>query len=138
MTSRILIPLVTFLSLLLAGCGGISMGNLNPFGGGPEELSRVPLNATAYQCDAGKRLYVRYMDGGAYAWVILPEREFRLDRAGPASGTRYGTGSAILDRNGDEVTLSDGPAVSYLGCKVAAAAPAKVSQETKEKGDKKK
>lgn len=133
MTKRLLIPVLSSASLLLAGCGGMSMDSLWPFGGGPEELSRTPANATAYQCDGGKRIYVRYMDNGAYAWVILPEREFRLDKASSAAGTRYGNGKATLEVAGEVVTLSDGPSVSYTGCKVPV--PAKDSQD---KGDKKK
>ena len=116
-------------SALLAGCDSMpsmpSMPSL--FGGQTVERSRVPPNSTAYQCAGGKRLYVRYLDNGAAAWVILPEREFRLDKVAGDGGTRYGTGKAVLAVNGDEVTLSDGPTVSYGACRIPAppAEPAK-------------
>ena len=105
--------------LLLAGCGSV---NLWPFGSeGMAERSRTPVNATEFQCDGGKRFYVRYLDGGAGAWVILPEREFRLDRAEAAAGTRYANATSSLEVNGNEAILRDGPATVYRECRSGAA-----------------
>lgn len=129
MTIQIAVPVLSALTLLLSGCGSMSMGGLWPFDSGPEERSRAPANAVAYLCDGGKRLYVRYLDNGAHAWVILPEREFRLDKSPSSSGTRYGTGRASLEVNGNEVTLSDGPSVSYTACKVPEPAKAGAVKE---------
>ena len=104
-------------TFLIAGCGSV---NLWPFGSdGARERSRRPANATEYQCEGGKHFYVRYPDAGASAWVIFPEREFRLDKVAAASGTRYSNGSAMLEVNGNEATLNDGPAISFTGCKSA-------------------
>lgn len=109
-------------SVFAAGCGSTSV-NLWPFGGEQNlERSRVPANSITYQCTGGKRFYLRYLDNGAAAWVILPEREFRLDRVG-AEGTRYGNGKADLRVGADETSLLDGPAVSYTGCKIPSAEP---------------
>ena len=107
------------ISVSLSGCGGVTLTDLNPFGGGARELSRVPANATAYQCADNKRFYVRYMENGSHAWIIFPEREFRLDRAQSASGTRYTNNKATLEVQGDMVSLSDGPTINYTGCSVA-------------------
>ena len=102
-------------AVLLAGCSSI---NLWPFGDSkPQEVSRKPVNATEYQCNNDRRLYVRYLDNGASAWVIFPEREFRLDKVASESGLRYSNGIAMLERNGDEVSLRDGPTVAFTGCK---------------------
>lgn len=110
---------ITCLALLLSGCGGVNV-NLWPFGeGSVEERSRVPANATAYQCEGGKRLYVRYLDNGAAAWVIFREREFRLDRVGAGPGARYTNGNAVLETSDKETTLNDGPAIVFTRCKVA-------------------
>ncbi len=104
-------------TLMLSACGSMSM-NLWPFGGGKEQdPSRTPAGATAYQCEGGKRLFVRYLDSGAAAWVILPDREFRLNKT--ASGARYSNGSATLDIKDNEATLADGAAVTHAGCKVS-------------------
>lgn len=107
--------------LLLAACGTVKNIDLWPFGGGKEQdLSRTPAGATAYQCDAGKRLFVRTLDNGAAAWVILPDREFRLNKTAAASGNRYSNGSATLDIKDNAATLSDGASVTHAGCKATA------------------
>ncbi|TAK43048.1 MAG: hypothetical protein EPO29_05535 [Betaproteobacteria bacterium] len=110
-------PALFGLLLLLPGCSSV---NLWPFGGeGAQERSRAPANATEFRCDAGKRFHLRYLDGGASAWVIFPEREFRLDKVAAPAGTRYTNGSAMLEINGNEASLADGPTISYTGCKSA-------------------
>ncbi len=104
-------------TLMLSACSSV---NLWPFGGGKEQdLSRPPPGATAYQCEGGKRLYVRYLDNGAAAWVILPEREFRLNKASSDGGSRYSNGNATLDIKDGGATLSDGAAVTHAGCKAS-------------------
>ena len=106
---------VASLALFAAGCSSVELW---PFGSeGAKERSRAPANAREFQCEGGKRFYLRYLDGNAAAWVILPEREFRLDKVDAASGTRYSNGSATLEVNGNEATLADGPTISYTGCK---------------------
>lgn len=103
------------LSLLLSGCGG---AKLWPFGGETaQDRSRPPANATEYQCSGGKRFYVRYLDNGGAAWLILAEREVRLDKVAAAAGTRYSNGITVLDVNGNEAMLAGGSAISFAGCK---------------------
>lgn len=105
------------LSLLLSACGGTS---LNPFGKDSDQVqSRTPPNSTEYQCNGNKHFYVRYLDNGSAAWLIYPDREVNLTKSsGP--GTRYSNGVAVLDVNNGEATLTDGPAISYNGCKAIA------------------
>jgi membrane-bound inhibitor of C-type lysozyme len=79
--------------------------------------SRVPPNSVEYRCDAGKGFFLRTADSGASAWVILPEREFRLDRTGGAAGSRYENRVARLELNGEQATLTDGPD-TFSGCKL--------------------
>lgn len=106
------------LPILLAGCSGFSVW---PFADGPQGRKPAPPpNATAYRCDGGKQFYVRMLEGGA-AWVILPEREFRLDKTAGADG-RYSNGAAHLEIKAQEASLSDGPGQMYSGCRVPAAA----------------
>lgn len=107
------------LSLLLSGCGSVNV-NLWPFGGeGAQERPMTPPNSTEFQCNGGKRFYVRYLDNGAAAWLIYPDREVRLDKVNSTAGVRYSNGIAMLEINGNEATLTDGPAISYTGCKAA-------------------
>jgi membrane-bound inhibitor of C-type lysozyme len=106
-------------ALLLGACSSVNLDLLS-FGGAKElDTTRPPAGATAYQCDAGKHLLVRYLDNGAAAWVILPEREFRLDKTAATSGTRYSNGSATLAITDGKATLADGAAVTHAGCKAS-------------------
>lgn len=113
--TALLIP-VGLLLALLSGCSSVSA--LNPFSSDkPQSQSGAPANATEFQCDAGKKFYVRLMDNGSTAWLIYPEREFGLNKATGGTGTRYTNGIATLNINGNEATLDDGPAIAYKGCK---------------------
>jgi len=106
-------------TLILSACGSVNV-NLWPFGGDKEQdPSRTPAGATAYQCEGGKRLFVRYLDDGAAAWIILPGREFRLNKTAAASATRYSNGSATLELKDGGATLSDGATVTHGGCKAS-------------------
>ncbi len=108
---------LTCATLTLSACGSVNL-NLWPFGGDKEQdPSRTPAGATAYSCEGGKRLFVRYLDNGAAAWVILPEREFRLNKT--TAGTRYSNGSATLEIKDGGVTLADGTTVTHAGCKTS-------------------
>jgi hypothetical protein len=100
---------------LPAGCGSFSLW---PFGGGQApERARVPANATEYQCAGGKRFHLRMIDNGASAWVILPDREFRLDKLEGTS--RFGNGATTLDLAGAEASLSEGANAIYSACRTA-------------------
>lgn len=105
--------------VVLAGCGDMKI-KVWPFGAdGPRVHSREPLNAREYHCAANKRFYLRMLDGGEAAWLILPEREVRLERIG-AGSTRYGKGNLVLDLAADKASLNDGASTAYADCKPAA------------------
>ncbi|MCZ7563238.1 MAG: MliC family protein [Burkholderiales bacterium] len=89
-----------------------------PWGGSSGEVPRVPPGATAYKCDGGKELFVRYLEGGKSAMIVFPEREFRLDRVGDAGG-RYSNGRTTLTLDGGAATLQDGSAATHTNCKPA-------------------
>lgn len=107
--------LLLALLVALAGCSG---ARLWPFGS-EEGRPSAPENAVEYRCDGNRGFHLRMLAGGG-AWVILPEREFRLDRVAGATGRRYSNGIAVLDFGADAsaaATLNDGPAIAYAGCK---------------------
>lgn len=105
---------------LLAGCGEMKM-KVWPFGDSTtRERSREPSNATEYLCAAGKRFHLRMIEGGGAAWLILPEREVRLERIGE-SATRYGKGALLLELGPDSASLADGANISHANCRVATA-----------------
>ena len=112
------------LTILASGCGGFNPVSLWPFGEGSQGREPgPPPNAVVYRCDANRSFYLRMLDNGA-AWVILPEREFRLDKTAGAEG-RFGNGVAVLEIKAEVATLSDGPAQSYTGCRSPKAEAAK-------------
>jgi membrane-bound inhibitor of C-type lysozyme len=113
MDSRTIIPaaLILTLAAALGGCGSLNWWS------GPVEQSRIPRNATVYQCDAEKKLAVRYDEGGKSAMIIFLEREFRLDQAEGASGARYSNGRTTLHTKGDEARLEESGSFTYENCK---------------------
>src|SRR5262245_34882152 len=96
-------------TLALAGCGG-SSSSWMPWSKTPSDTGgpRTPAGATAYGCDNSKRLLVRYEAGGKSAWVIYPDREFRLDRTESGSGERFSRGSTTLATKEGEAMLMEG------------------------------
>lgn len=111
-----LVPALAVLtSVALAGCGSL---NVWPFGAEKlVERSRVPADATEYRCTDGKRFHVRTLDGGSAAWLILPDREVRLDKT--AAATRFSNGITTLDVDAGNVTLAD-RTTTLTGCKAVA------------------
>jgi membrane-bound inhibitor of C-type lysozyme len=108
-------PALAIATLLLAACGGID--KYNPFSESKPVPAYKPENATEYQCANNKRFYVRKQDKSDAIWLIYPNREVNLDKVAGGSGTRYSNGIAILDINGTDATLNDGPTVAYTDCK---------------------
>ena len=105
----------------LAGCGGFSLERLNPWSGPVEQAQSMPSDATAYACDGGKRLVVRYLSGDNAVMIVFKEREFRLDQAPSASGARYTNGSTTLDAKDNEAHLEEAGATTYSNCRKAGA-----------------
>jgi membrane-bound inhibitor of C-type lysozyme len=111
------LPLTLTFPLLLAACSGV---NVWPFDSAKPGGSSGPANATAYSCDAGKRFHVRLMDNGATAWLILPDREVRLEKS--VGGNVYSNGITTLDLSGSEALLKDSGKTTHSGCKTGAKA----------------
>lgn len=105
------------LAATLAACGGFSAGSLNPWGGPVERARATPADATEYACDAAKRLVVRNLPGSNAVMIVFREREFRLDQAPSASGTRFTNGSTTFELQGDRVFLEEEGAVTYSNCR---------------------
>jgi membrane-bound inhibitor of C-type lysozyme len=114
MAPRTLTTLV--LAANLAGCGG--SGGWLPWSkssgdGGPY----TPPGATAYACEGGKRLLVRFESDAKAAWVIYPDRQLRLDRVTSASGQEFSrAGTTLAVKEGDTMLVEAG-SVQFSGCK---------------------
>jgi membrane-bound inhibitor of C-type lysozyme len=96
---------------MLSACSSIK---LNPFSSDSAEQSRNPQNAVEYVCDAKKRFFVRMLNNGNDAWLIYPDHEVNLPKAGD---NRYSSGAITLAINGAETTLNDGEKIAYTNCK---------------------
>ena len=99
---------------LLAGC------SWRPWSTSPDTTGtgpRTPPGATAYACEGKKRLLVRFEADGKSAWVIYPDREFRLQRAAAASGDRFSNGRSTLTVADGEATLAEGGTLEFAKCK---------------------
>ena len=113
-----LLPLIS-----LSGCG--SLGDIkemrvNPlewWSGPTEQVSRALEGATRYECDANKRLAVRYGTPANAVMVILPEREFRLDAVAAAAGARYSNGRSTLNTKGDIVFMEEDGVMVFANCR---------------------
>ena len=107
------------LCTLLAGCGSMKVW---PFGEEESlELPGQPPNSTAYECEGGRKFYVRMLDQGNTAWLILPLREVGLAKTESASGVRYSNGISTLHLKGEEAMLEESPDNLYKSCKVITA-----------------
>lgn len=96
---------------IVQGCAG----SWWPFGSSDGEAGRIPPGAVEYMCAEGKRLFVRFTDDGKSAWVILPERELRLDRS--ATSERYSNATTTLSLVDDNAQLDVEGARQFADCK---------------------
>jgi hypothetical protein len=113
---------------MLAACSSVKdLTNVNiwPFGSSAD-APRVylPANSTPYLCEGNKKFFVRMLDKGASAWLILPDREVLLVVVLAQGGASkvYSNGISKLDLTNDDVTLDVNETTKYLGCKANAIA----------------
>ncbi len=85
--------------------------------GGPKERPRVQEGVVTLSCDGGKPLQVRMEPGGKSAWIIFPDREFRLDAVAGAGDTRYSNGRTTLLVQGEQMSLEEGGVPSFSNCR---------------------
>ena len=101
-------------ALVLAGCGSLRLPTARP---AAAEAPRIPAGMTAYDCDGGKRLLVRYGADRKSAMIVLPEREFRLDGGPEGAGAKYTNGRTTFTLEGAEATLDEGGLAIFNRCK---------------------
>lgn len=80
----------------------------------------TPPGASAYACEGNKRLLVRFEGGNKSAWVIYPDREFRLDRVASGPGDRFSNGRTTLTVKDGEAALEESGKVEFGKCKAEA------------------
>lgn len=110
--------------MLLAGCStvkdltNVDLSNMKvwPFGGSAD-APRVylPANSVPYMCEGNKKFFVRMLDKGASAWLILPDREVLLAQSGTSKV--YSNGISKLDLSSEAVILDVNETTHYVACK---------------------
>jgi hypothetical protein len=111
---------VLFLFIVaLSACSTMKdLGNVNvwPFGS-KADAPRIyhPANSVAYTCEANKKFFVRMLDKGADAWLILPDREVSLPQVGTTK--IYSNGISKLDLSAEDAVLVVSASVTFTGCK---------------------
>jgi membrane-bound inhibitor of C-type lysozyme len=110
-----LMTVLSFISVIsLAGCSATP--NFWPFAEGSDERSTVPANSIEYQCAGNKKFYVRMIDKGDAAWVILKDREVSLPKVA-GEGERYSNGVSTLTIKDGEARLDESATSAYTECK---------------------
>lgn len=109
---------------LLSACStvkdltNVDLSNMKvwPFGGSAD-APRVyqPVNSVPYMCEGNKKFFVRMLDKGASAWLILPDREVLLAQSGASKV--YTNGISKLDLTTEDVTLDVNETTRYVACK---------------------
>lgn len=106
----------------LSGCSWLATSD------SADEQARVPPCGVEYRCEAGKSVYLRAIEGKSSLWVVLPEREFRVDPSSPGPTSRYSNGRSTLDLAGDVATLTEEGTVTYANCKRVGTKPLPLCQ----------
>ena len=80
-----------------------------------EQINLTPEDTTKFQCANNESFYLRYLEENNAVWVILKDREFRLDKNDGANNT-YANSSISLDiKEGSAVIEIDSSTV-YKEC----------------------
>ena len=74
-----------------------------------------PANSVPYMCEGNKKFFVRMLDKGASAWLILSDREVLLAQSGTSKV--YTNGISKLDLSSEDVTLDVNETTRYVACK---------------------
>jgi len=86
-----------------------------PFGNTDAPRVYQPANSVPYMCEGNKKFFVRILEDGASAWLILPDREVLLAQSG--SSKVYTNGISKLDLSSDDVSLVVNETTKYVACK---------------------
>ena len=120
-----IVPRLFLLALLasLTACStfkdltNVDLASMKVWPFGNTEAPRVyqPANSVPYMCEGNKKFFVRILENGASAWLILPDREVLLAQSG--SSKVYTNGISKLDLSSDDVSLVVNETTKYVACK---------------------
>lgn len=102
---------IVAMAVLLGGCSTVEQF----WAGGPREQARNRPGVTDYRCEGSKTFGLRMEQGAKAAWVVLPDREFRLDAVAGSEG-RYSNGRTTLTLKGGQPAVEEGGTPLFSGC----------------------
>jgi len=82
---------------------------------GVEEVELTPKDTTKFQCANNEFFYIKYLDENNAVWVILKDREFRLDKIEGENRT-YVNSTTNLDINEGNAVIKVDSSILYEEC----------------------
>lgn len=106
------------LSLLISSCTSIKLDKENIvdiFSLDDENQSLSPENSIQFTCDQNKKFFLRYLENKNAVWIILDNREFRLEK--DLIEDNYNNGKTILEISQNNVSIKSNEKFLYNQCK---------------------
>ena len=109
-----------FLVILLSSCSSLSIDK--------EKISNIlswesdtsedfsPKNSIQFKCAANKVFYLRYLEEKNAVWIILDDREFRLEKI-LDQDNKFSNSMSNLEINPENTILNTSAKTSYEQCK---------------------
>jgi hypothetical protein len=104
---------------LLNSCSSIKLDKENIkdiFSFDDKSQSLSPDNSTQFMCDQNQTFFLRYLEGNNAVWIILNNREFRLEKV-LVDDNKYSNGKTVLEFFQDNVKITSNEKSLYEQCK---------------------
>ena len=109
-----------FLSLLLLNaCSSINLDKekiTDIFSLDDENQTISPENSIQFNCDQNQTFFVRYLEDKNAVWVILDNREFRLEKD-LVDNNKYSNGKTVLEISQGNMSITSNEKSLYKQCK---------------------
>tara|TARA_B100000795_G_C22578551_1_gene352896 strand:+ start:232 stop:681 length:450 start_codon:yes stop_codon:yes gene_type:complete len=108
---------------LISSCSSLSIDKettfkdtvLKIFSDNYDEVNLVPEDSIKYQCANNESFYLRYLEENNAVWVILKNREFRLDRI-ESENKSYANNTTTLEIKGSNAIIKVDTSILYKKC----------------------
>ena len=88
---------------------------LKVFSDNYQEVNLTPKDAIKFQCSNNEFFYLRYLEENNAVWVILKDREFRLDKV-ENENKAYANNTSTLNINGRQAIIKIDSEMLYEEC----------------------
>ena len=82
-----------------------------------EKIDSIPEDAIKFQCANNEFFYLKYLDENNAVWVILKDREFRLDKI-ESQDKAYANTTTTLDIKGNNAIIKVDASILYKECQI--------------------